>query len=47
MGHDPAKYPLEKIRGRTGGEFLKSDLARLFEALGDDDSAVRYWQRDS
>lgn len=45
MGRDPAKYPLDKIfaAAQAASSLASKDLPRLLEALGDDDSAVRYW----
>lgn len=45
MGRDGAKYPLEKIfaAAQAASSLKEGDLARLFDALGDGDSAVRYW----
>ncbi len=45
MGHDPAKYPLEKIfaAAQAASSFKADDVPKLLEAFGDEDSAVRYW----
>jgi len=45
MGHDPDLYPLEKIlQVAEQASSLKSEmLPNLVKALGDEDSAVRYW----
>lgn len=44
-GHDPAKYPLEKIMAMAEtASSLKTDvLAQLKDGLKDKDAAVRYW----
>jgi len=45
LGHDPAKYPLERILDMAdAASMLKPEaLPRLLEALRDADSGVRYW----
>lgn len=45
MGHDPAKYPLEKIfaAAQAASSLKKDDVPKLLAALKDDDCAVRYW----
>ncbi len=45
MGHDPQKYPLEKIfrTAQTASSLRAGVLPQLVAALGDEDSAVRYW----
>ena len=45
MGHDPQKYPLEKILAMADlASSLKPDvLPQLQEGLKDSDSGVRYW----
>jgi len=45
MGHDPRKYPLEKIMAMAeAASSLKPDVTgRLVEGFADNDSAVRYW----
>ncbi|HID75796.1 MAG TPA: sulfatase [Planctomycetaceae bacterium] len=45
VGHDPAAYPLERIMATAElASSLKPEvLPRLQQALGDEDSAVRYW----
>jgi uncharacterized sulfatase len=45
MGHDPAKYPLERILAAAElASMLKSEaLPELTKLLDDSDSAVRYW----
>jgi hypothetical protein len=45
MGHDPNKYPMERIMGTAEvASSLKPDaLLALRKAMGDSDSAVRYW----
>jgi arylsulfatase A-like enzyme len=45
MGHDPQKYPLEKILAMAEwASSLKPEaIAKLKEGLADQDSAVRYW----
>ncbi len=45
MGHDPAKYPLEKIfaAAQAASSLEADDERKLLTALEDDDSAVRYW----
>ena len=45
MGHDPSRYPLEKILAMADlASSLKPDvLQQLVEGLGDAESAVRYW----
>lgn len=45
MGHDPAKYPLEKIMGaaNTASSLDPDKTSELAAMLNDDDSAVRYW----
>ena len=45
MGHDPTKYPLEKIfaAAQAASSLETDDLPKLLAAFNDDDSAVRYW----
>jgi arylsulfatase A-like enzyme len=45
MGHDPKKYPMEKIMATAElASMLKPEATpKLIEAMGDNDSAVRYW----
>ena len=45
MGHDDAKYPLERILATAElASGLKPDaVPELKKALADADSAVRYW----
>lgn len=45
MGHDPTKYPMEKIMAAAelASSLAPNVTARLVEAMGDADSAVRYW----
>ena len=45
MGHDPAKYPLEKILDMADVATLMEPrtLPKLKKGLQDDDCAVRYW----
>ncbi len=45
MGHDPAKYPLERIMAtaETASSLKPEDTAALVKAFEDQDSAVRYW----
>lgn len=45
MGHDPRKYPLERIlmAAESAASFDASQLPTLRSALQDPDSAVRYW----
>ncbi len=45
MGHDPAKYPLEKIMAmaETASSLKPDVLPELQRGLQDPDSAVRYW----
>ncbi|EAQ77667.1 sulfatase-like hydrolase/transferase [Blastopirellula marina] len=45
MGHDPQKYPLQKIAATADMASLSklNDLPALQKRLKDDDSAVRYW----
>ncbi|MCC9608855.1 sulfatase-like hydrolase/transferase [Blastopirellula sp. JC732] len=45
MGHDPQKYPLEKIQATAEmASMMQADnLPALQKRLKDDDSAVRYW----
>lgn len=45
MGHDPARYPLERILATADLASLRQPEAteQLAAALGDADSAVRYW----
>ena len=45
MGHDPMRYPLEKIvaTAEEASSLQPDALPKMKTALGDDDSAVRYW----
>ena len=45
MGHDPEKYPLEKIleMAELASSLKQDSLPRLKDGLKDSDSAVRYW----
>jgi arylsulfatase A-like enzyme len=45
MGHDPKKYPMERIIAAAElASMLKPDATpKLVKAMGDKDSAVRYW----
>ncbi|MCZ6795714.1 MAG: sulfatase-like hydrolase/transferase [Planctomycetota bacterium] len=45
MGHDAARYPLERIMkvAELASSLSGGALPALEKALGDDDSAVRYW----
>jgi uncharacterized sulfatase len=45
MGHDPAKYPLEKIfaAAQAASSLKKEDVPKLLEDFNDEDNAVRYW----
>lgn len=45
MGHDPAKYPFERIyeTAEAASSLRPDELPRLKAALSDSDSAVRYW----
>jgi len=45
MGHDPKKYPMEKIIAAAElASMLKPDATpKLLKAMADKDSAVRYW----
>jgi uncharacterized sulfatase len=45
MGHDPKKYPMDKVIAAAElASMLEPDaVPTLVEAMGDDDSAVRYW----
>lgn len=45
MGHDPKKYPMQKIMAAAElASMLKPEAApRLIKAMGDKESAVRYW----
>jgi len=45
MGHDPAKYPLEKIfaAAQAASSLEDDDVPKVLKAFGDEDSAVRYW----
>ena len=45
MGHDKSKYPLEKIleMAELASGLTSEATEKLKAALGDDDSAVRYW----
>ena len=45
MGHDPQKYPMEKILAAAElASSLKEGVnADLVKAMGDDDAGVRYW----
>lgn len=45
MGHDPEKYPLERILDMADAASLMKSrtLKKLLEGLKDSDSAVRYW----
>jgi uncharacterized sulfatase len=45
MGHDPKKYPLERIlaTAELAAGFGAEAIPKLRQALGDPDSAVRFW----
>ena len=45
MGHDETKYPLENIMAAAElASMLEPDATpKLVKAMGDNDSAVRYW----
>jgi uncharacterized sulfatase len=45
MGHDAARYPLEKIfaAAQAASSLKAEDVPKLLAALNDDDSVVRYW----
>jgi len=45
VGHDPARYPLEKIlaAAELASSQTPASIPELVKRLGDDDSAVRYW----
>ena len=45
MGHDERKYPMEKIMAAAelASSLKPGAVGRLVAAMGDDDSAVRYW----
>jgi uncharacterized sulfatase len=45
MGHDPKKYPMDKIMAAAElASMLEPDaVPKLAKAMGDSDSAVRYW----
>ncbi len=45
MGHDEAKYPMEKIMAAAelAASLKQDDVPELLAAFGDQDSAVRYW----
>jgi arylsulfatase A-like enzyme len=43
MGHDNRRYPLEKIMATADLASSRKPSAELVKALGDTDSAVRYW----
>jgi uncharacterized sulfatase len=45
VGHDPTRYPLERLLGvaEQASSLRENELPALERALGDSDSAVRYW----
>ncbi|MBM3738713.1 MAG: sulfatase [Acidobacteria bacterium] len=44
MGHDPAKYPMEKIlRAAEQATRLDTGIDKVLSGFSDTDSAVRYW----